>query len=114
MLEHGAVDRDAQKEVRRRLQHRARLRVRLQELLRADLERPLQHRAVFVALPVGLVDRLEKTRPRPRDLIDRPEVALDLPAQEGVAARLLSRRRGCGVRRKPLPCRFRVKSRGTT
>jgi hypothetical protein len=97
VLEHDAVDRDTQKEVRRRLQHRARLRIRLQELLRADLERPLQHRAVVVALAVGLVDGLEKTRPRPRNLIVRPEVALDLPAEEGVATRLLSRRRGRGV-----------------
>ena len=82
-VENRAVLIEPEQLIGERAHQQAQRRVGLQQFLRAQLERALEHGAVVVELPVGLVDRRKDIRHAGRDAVVG-EVALDLTPQQAV------------------------------
>jgi len=82
-VEDGAAGVEPQDVIGERADERPQLAVGLQQLLRAEVERSLQHGAIVVELLVRLIDRREH-RLELRRHARLGEVALQLPAQQAV------------------------------
>ena len=74
---------EAEQLIGERAHEQAQRRVGLQQLLRAQLERALEHGAVVVELPIGLIDGRQHVRHAGGNAVVG-EVAFDLPPQQAV------------------------------
>ena len=82
--EDRAVVVDPQKEIRKRMHHRTHVRVRLEQLLRAEVEGALQQRPVGVRLPVGVADRREEAVQFRGPWFHGTEEGMDLASQQAM------------------------------